>query len=197
MSALFTHVENLFQTGHAGNAPVLFGDQRLEGITQFTPAAVLVAITERAAPGMLLLHRPSNMRAHPGQIAFPGGKIDPGETPIEAALREAHEELGIDAAQVRVIGTSDVYRTHSGFEITPVLGIVPPDIKITPNPLEVAHWFEAPVAHVLNPANHEQQRVEWEGLMRAYYQIDWQEHQIWGVTAAVIVNLSRRLNWHG
>ena len=197
MSALFTHVEGLYQTGHAGDPPVLFGDQRLEGITAFTPAAVLVAITERAAPGMLLLHRPSNMRAHPGQIAFPGGKIDPGETPTQAALREAHEELGIDTAQVRIIGTSDVYRTHSGFEITPVLGIVPHDIKITPNPLEVAQWFEAPVAHVLDAANHEQQLVEWEGSMRAYYQIDWQEHQIWGVTAAVIVNLSRRLNWHG
>ena len=197
MSALFSHVEALYQTGHSGDPPVLFGDQRLEGIAEFTPAAVLVAITERAAPGMLLLHRPSNMRAHPGQIAFPGGKIDPGESPTEAALREAHEELGIDAAQVRVIGTGDVYRTHSGFEITPVLGVVPPDIKITPNPMEVAQWFEAPVAHVLDPANHEQQYVEWEGSMRAYYQIDWQEHQIWGVTAAVIVNLSRRLNWHG
>ena len=197
MSALFSRVEALYQTGHSGDPPVLFGDQRLEGITEFTPAAVLVAITERAAPGMLLLHRPSNMRAHPGQIAFPGGKIDPGESPTEAALREAHEELGIDAAQVRVIGTGDVYRTHSGFEITPVLGVVPPDIKITPNPMEVAQWFEAPVAHVLDPANHEQQYVEWEGSMRAYYQIDWQEHQIWGVTAAVIVNLSRRLNWHG
>ena len=197
MSALFSHVEHLYQTGHSGNPPVLFGDQRLEGITHFTPAAVLVAITERPAPGMLLLHRPSNMRAHPGQIAFPGGKIDPGETPIEAALREAHEELGIDTSQVRVIGTSDVYRTHSGFEITPVLGIVPPDIKITPNPMEVAQWFEASVAHVLDPANHEMQWVDWEDSMRAYYQIDWQEHQIWGVTAAVIVNLSRRLNWHG
>ena len=197
MSALFARVEALYQTGHSGDPPVLFGDQRLEGITEFTPAAVLVAITERAAPGMLLLHRPSNMRAHPGQIAFPGGKIDPGESPTEAALREAYEELGIDAALVRVIGTGDVYRTHSGFEITPVLGVVPPDIKITPNPMEVAQWFEAPVAHVLDPANHEQQYVEWEGSMRAYYQIDWQEHQIWGVTAAVIVNLSRRLNWHG
>ncbi len=197
MSALFSRVEALYQTGHSGDPPVLFGDQRLEGITEFTPAAVLVAITERAAPGMLLLHRPSNMRAHPGQIAFPGGKIDPGESPTEAALREAHEELGIDAAQVRVIGTGDVYRTHSGFEITPVLGVVPPDIKITPNPMEVAQWFEAPVAHVLDPANQVQQYIEWEGSMRAYYQIDWQEHQIWGVTAAVIVNLSRRLNWHG
>ena len=97
---------------------------------------------------------------------------------------------------MRVIGTSDVYRTHSGFEITPVLGIVPPDIKIIPNPTEVAQWFEAPLGHVLDPANHVGQWVEWEGSMRAYYEIVWQEHQIWGVTAALLVNLSRRLKWH-
>jgi 8-oxo-dGTP pyrophosphatase MutT (NUDIX family) len=137
------------------------------------------------------------MRAHPGQIAFPGGGIDPGETPVEAALREAHEELGIDPAQVRVIGASDVYRTHSGFEITPVLAMVPPHIKIVPNPHEVAQWFEAPASFVLDPANHKQQLVEWEGDMRAYNEIVWKKHNIWGITAALIVNLSRRLKWHG
>jgi 8-oxo-dGTP pyrophosphatase MutT (NUDIX family) len=198
MSQLFDHVSQLYEHGHNGDPPELFGDQRLEGITQFTPAAVLAAITERdGEPGVLLLHRPSNMRSHPGQIAFPGGKIDPGETAIEGALREAHEELGIDPRLVRVIGTSDVYRTHSGFEITPVLGIIPPDIKIIPNPTEVAQWFEAPLSHVLNPANHIGQLVEWEGSMRSYYEIVWQQHQIWGVTAALLVNLSRRLKWHG
>jgi 8-oxo-dGTP pyrophosphatase MutT (NUDIX family) len=198
MSELFDRVSALFAKGHSGDAPVLFSDQRLSGIEQFTPAAVLAAITEREGePGVLLLHRPSNMRSHPGQIAFPGGKVDPGETPVEGALREAHEELGIDPAKVRVIGTSDVYRTHSGFEITPVLGIVPPDIEIVPNPSEVAQWFEAPLSHVLDPANHVGQWVEWEGSMRSYYEITWQQHQIWGVTAALLVNLSRRLNWHG
>ena len=198
MSALFDRLGHLYQTGHDGEPPALFGDQRLEGVERFTPAAVLAAVTERDdTPGILLLHRPSNMRSHPGQIAFPGGKIDPGESAVEAALREAHEELGIKTRDVRVIGTSDVYKTHSGFEITPVLAIVPPDLEIVPNPTEVAQWFEAPLGHVLDPANHVPQWVEWEGSMRAYYQIDWRGHQIWGVTAALLVNLSRRLNWHG
>jgi len=197
MSALYERVERLFRTGHDGPPPPLFGDQRLEGVAEFRPAAVLIAITEREEPGMLLLHRPSNMRSHPGQIAFPGGKLDPGENAVEAALREANEELGIPEQEVRIIGTSDIYHTHSGFEITPVLGMVPPDLEIVPNPTEVAQWFEAPADFVLDPANHEQQWIEWEGSMRAYYEIPWHGHQIWGVTAAILVNLSRRLNWHG
>lgn len=198
MSALFDKVGRLFRTGHEGEPPELFGDQRLAGITEFRPAAVLVAFTDRVdEPGILLLHRPSNMRSHPGQIAFPGGGIDPGESPTEAALREAWEELGIREDDVRVIGTSDVYRTHSGFEITPVLGVVPPDLEINPSPTEVAQWFEAPASFVLDPANQKQQWVEWEGAPRAYYEIAWQGHQIWGITAAILVNLSRRLRWRG
>jgi 8-oxo-dGTP pyrophosphatase MutT (NUDIX family) len=197
MSALFEHVSRLYQAGHDGTPAQLFNDQRLEGVTEFRAAAVLVAITERPEPGMLLLHRPSTMRSHPGQIAFPGGKVDPGENAVEAALREAHEELGIRTADVRVIGTSDVYRTHSGFEITPVLALVPPDIEINPSPIEVAQWFEAPVSYVLEPANHTEREAEWEGGLRTYYEIVWEEHEIWGITAALLVNLSRRLNWHG
>ena len=197
MSDLFSRVSSLYRQGHNGTAPELFGDQRLEGVGDFRPAAVLAAITERDEPGFLLLHRPSNMRAHPGQVAFPGGKIDPGESAVEAALREAWEELGIRTSDVRVIGESDVYHTRTGFEITPVLAVVPADIEIVPNPTEVAQWFEAPAGFVFDPANHEMQWTEGEGAKRAYYQILWREHRIWGVTAAMIVNLSRRLNWHG
>ncbi len=197
MSALFKRLAALHGQGHAGEAPPLFADYRIGLIETFTPAAVLVAVTERDEPGVLLLHRPPNMRAHPGQIAFPGGKIDPGESPVEAALREAHEELGISTADVRIIGTGDIYRTGSGYEITPVLATVPPDIEIHPNPHEVAQWFEAPLDHVLHPSSHAEKWAEWDGGLRPYYEIVWQDHTIWGVTAALIVNLSRRLNWHG
>ncbi|MFA7604244.1 MAG: coenzyme A pyrophosphatase, partial [Novosphingobium sp.] len=81
--------------------------------------------------------------------------------------------------------------------ITPVLGVVPADIQITPNPTEVAQWFEAPASFLLDPANQRQQWVDWEGMQRPYYEIPWREHQIWGITAAILVNLSRRLRWHG
>ncbi len=144
MSALVEKLVRLHGLGHSGVPPELFGDQRLEGITEFRPAAVLAAFTDRAkGPGILLLHRPSNMRSHPGQIALPGGGIDPGEAPVEAALREAWEELGIRPRDVRVIGTSDVYRTHSGFEITPVVGVVPAAVASSSSwsrglPLELA-----------------------------------------------------------
>ncbi|MFM6930675.1 MAG: CoA pyrophosphatase [Novosphingobium sp.] len=198
MSDLHARVSTLYQRGFDGSpAPQLFEDWSAVVVQEFRPAAVLIAMTEREEPGMILLHRPSNMRAHPGQIAFPGGKIDPGESPEEAALREAWEELAIPPEQVRVIGKGDVYRAHSGFEITPVLAVVPPDLEIVPNPTEVAQWFEPPVAHMLDPANHAEKWVEWEGGMRPYYEILWREHNTWGVTAAIIVNLAKRLGWHG
>ncbi len=200
MNDLYEQVSRRYAAGHASIPPQLWIDPRIYEIETFIPAAVLIAMTERERPGMLLLHRPSNMRAHPGQIAFPGGRIDPGETAVEAALREANEELGIHPEDVRVIGTSDRYRTGSGYEITPVLGIVPPDIEIRPNPAEVAQWFEAPVDFVLDPANQQTRTIDYEEREHSFVEIIWsehgQDHVIWGVTGAIIHNLTRRLNWH-
>lgn len=197
MSALFTRLSELHEAGHARHDVEIHHDPRVEPGADFRAAAVLCAITERERPGVLLIHRPSTMRAHPGQVAMPGGKIDGDEGPVEAALREANEELGILPAQVRIVGESDLYRTGSGYEITPVIGMIPPDITLEPNPHEVAAWFEAPLDFVLDPANQIEREREWKGGLVRYWEINWQQHQIWGITAGLLVNLSRRLAWHG
>ena len=158
-----------------------------------SPAAVLVAITDRASPGLILTLRHADMRTHAGQVAFPGGRIDDGETPREAALREAEEELALDRAHVRLLGEADPYRTVTGFAVTPVVGIVPPDLVLTPNPLEVEEWFEAPLDFVLDPINQQRMSTEFKGRMRHNYQINWNNRRIWGATAAMLVNLTRRI----
>ena len=193
MSGLVARLRALHEHGHAQQMDNLLSDERHDG--QFRPAAVLAAITERERPGFLMIHRPSNMRSHPGQVAFPGGKIDPGETPVEAALREAWEELGIHERDVTVIGTSDVYRTGTGYAVTPVIAVVPPDLELNPSPTEVAQWFEAPVDFVFDRQNQVEQSAFWQGAERRYIEIMWQQHRIWGVTAAIIHNLSRRIAW--
>lgn len=194
MSDLVERLRRLHAEGHSQPLADLHQDHRALP-DAVRPAAVLAAITDRPRPGFLLIHRPSNMRAHPGQVAFPGGKIDPGETPVEAALREANEELGIDPADVTVVGTSDIFHTGTGYAITPVLAVVPPDLELHPNPTEVAKWFEAPVDFVFDSGNHERQSAFWEGIERFYIEIMWHEHRIWGVTAAIIANLARRIAW--
>ncbi len=197
MSTLFNRLERLHVAGHA--APAL--DRHVEFLAgdapEFRAAAVLIALTQRAAPGVLLLHRPETMRSHPGQVAFPGGRSDPGESAEAAALREAHEELGIDPAAVRVIGTTDTYLTGSGYAITPVLAVVPPDLPLTPNPHEVADWFEAPARFLFDPTNHIRRQGEWRGRTREYYEIQWQDRRIWGITAGILANLARRIDWAG
>jgi 8-oxo-dGTP pyrophosphatase MutT (NUDIX family) len=158
-------------------------------------AAVLIAITDRQRPGVILTVRRQDMRTHAGQVAFPGGRIDPGETVAEAALREAHEELLLNREAVELIGSIEPYRTITGYVVTPVVGVVPPDLPLTPHEHEVADWFEAPLAFVLDTANQHRRTVSFEGKTRHYYEIVWEERRIWGATAAMIVNLSRRLQW--
>src|SRR5687768_2006972 len=137
-------------------------------------AAVLVAITDRPKPGLILTQRREHMRTHAGQVAFPGGRIDEGEDATAAALREAYEELGLNPALVRLLGEADPYCTVTGYWVTPVIGVVPADIEMVPNPEEVSDWFEAPLDFVLDPINQRQMTAEYRGRMRHYYQIDWQ-----------------------
>ena len=193
MKALIERVTTLYEAGHS--AEIDHRDEQQFAADDLRPAAVLAAITAGERPGFLLIHRPSNMRSHPGQVAFPGGKIDPGETAIAAALREANEELGIDPADVTVIGASDTYRSGSGYAITPVIAVIPPDLALQPNPTEVAQWFEAPVDFVFDAANHAQNSAVWQGQERCYIEIMWQHHRIWGVTAGIIANLAKRIAW--
>ena len=158
-------------------------------------AAVLVAITDRSEPGVLLTVRREHLRTHAGQVSFPGGRIDPGEDALAAALREAEEEIGLPPGQVELWGAADPYRTITGYRVTPIIGLVPPDLPLAPHEHEVADWFEAPLSFLLDPANQRRMSAEFQGRTRHYYQIDWQGRRIWGATAAMLVNLTRRLDW--
>jgi 8-oxo-dGTP pyrophosphatase MutT (NUDIX family) len=170
-------------------------DERYLGDTvQHRAAAVLIPITDRAEPGVILTQRPTWLRSHAGQVAFPGGKVDDtDENSIFAALREAEEELNIPPARVEVIGVADTYYSGSGFSIAPVVGIIPPDLELQPNPQEVEDWFEVPLAFLLDPANSIKKEANWNGQQRSYYDMQWGERRIWGVTAGIIANLVRRL----
>lgn len=175
-------------------ADLLTGDDDMAIATdRQTPAAVLVPIVDRAEPGLLLTRRTDTLRHHAGQIAFPGGRMETGESPHEAALREAREEVGLHPDQVRIVGLADPYRTVTGFAVTPVIGIIPPDLALVAGDGEVAEMFEVPLDFVTDAANHQLRTIDWRGAPRTYYEIVWRDRRIWGATAAMIVNLARRL----
>ena len=173
--------------------PPLAGDLPELRAKAATPAAVLIAVTDRPEPGVILTVRREHLRTHAGQIAFPGGRLDPEEDAIAAALREADEELGLERSLVRTVGTIEGYRTVTGYVVTPVVGVVPPDLPLKPHEHEVADWFEAPLGFLLDPANQQQQSAVFAGRERRYWQIEWNGRRIWGATAAMLINLSRRL----
>ena len=175
--------------------PLLEGDLAELRAQASTEAAVLIAITDRAEPGVLLTVRREHMRTHAGQIAFPGGRVDPGEDAVEAALREAHEELLLDPAAAEIVGSIEPYRTVTGYVVTPVIAVIPPDLPLAPHEQEVADWFEAPLAFLLEGRNQRRESALFQGRERHYYEILWNGRRIWGATAAMIVNLSRRLQW--
>lgn len=176
-------------------APALEGDLPDLRSQAEIAAAVLIAVTDRARPGLILTVRREHLRTHAGQVAFPGGRIDSGEDAVTAALREAEEELLLPGSRVEVIGTIEPYRTVTGYVVTPVLGVIPSDLPLEPHEHEVADWFEAPLGFLLDPANHRRASALFAGQTRHYYEILWNDRRIWGATAAMLVNLSRRLQW--
>ncbi len=158
------------------------------------PAAVLIPLIERdGGLSMLLTRRAYQMRRHAGQIAFPGGRCEPGETSWAAALREAQEEVGLDPASVRLAGLSTPYRTITGYHVIPVVGFLPPQ-PLRLNPEEVAEVFEVPFNFLMDPANHERQyRDQAPGPPRWHYAMTFQERLVWGATAGMIRALYERL----
>jgi 8-oxo-dGTP pyrophosphatase MutT (NUDIX family) len=151
-------------------------------------AAVLIPIVQHAgAPSVILTLRSANLRKHTGQIAFPGGAIDAGDlSAVDAALREAEEEIGLPRNVPHVIGQLPDYISGSGFRIKPVVALVPSHHQLMINTDEVEEAFEVPLAFLMNPQNHIRASREWQGVERFYYEMPYERHRIWGVTAGIL-----------
>lgn len=169
-------------------------DDRPTDPNMLREAAVLIAVTDRPEPGVILTQRPQWLRSHAGQVAFPGGKVEAHDVDVvAAALREAQEEIGLNPRDVTVAGIGDPYHSGSGYRITPVVAAIPPDLDFDPDPNEVEAWFEVPFHHLFDPQNFSFHQAHWQGRLRGYYDMMWNERRIWGVTAGIIVNLAQRL----
>lgn len=157
------------------------------------PAAVLVPIVLRQPePTLLLTRRTDHLHHHPGQVSFPGGRVEEEDaSPVETALRETEEEISLARGHVELLGCLPQYRTGTGFDVTPVVGLVTPPFDLTPDPFEVAEVFEVPLSFLLDEANHQLHRVEVRGRLREYYAMPYGDYFIWGATAGMIVSLYR------
>jgi 8-oxo-dGTP pyrophosphatase MutT (NUDIX family) len=163
------------------------------GVQATRPAAVLVPIIDRSEPQVLLTLR-TELPSHPGQIAFPGGKIDPYDrSPAEAALREATEEIGLARELIEPIGYLDLYLTFSGYRILPTVARVAPNYELVLSQAEVADAFEVPLAFLMDAGNHSLHSREWKGVTRRHYAMPFGERYIWGVTAGIVRNLYERI----
>jgi 8-oxo-dGTP pyrophosphatase MutT (NUDIX family) len=160
------------------------------------PAAVLIPIICRVEPMVLLTQRHADLSKHAGQIAFPGGRIDAGETPVAAALREASEEVGLDSQFVTPLGYLDGYLTITHYMVTPIVALVDAACTFVAQPQEVDDIFEVPLAFLMNPENRQTQSREWKGMTRHFYVYPHGERYIWGATAGMIKNLHDRLYNH-
>lgn len=172
-------------------------DRMLEIIAReqpIRPAAVLIPVVDHPEPTVLLTQRAAHLNDHAGQIAFPGGKIDPIDaSPVDAALREAEEEVGLDRKFVEPIGYLDLYGTAFGFRILPTVARVRPGFSLTINHSEVDDAFEVPLAFLMNPANHQMHSKEFRGMARSYYAMPFAERYIWGATAGILRMLYERI----
>ena len=170
------------------------GVSHAPGGEPLSSAAVLIALVDRPSGlNLLLTRRADTLTRHSGQIAFPGGRAEPGEPPWTTAVREAEEEIGLEPRFVRLVGLGDLYRTGSGFEITPVIAFVQPGFTITPSIDEVAEVFETPFTLVMDPANHEERVWESPEGSRRYYAMAYDDRLIWGATAGILRGLWQRL----